>query len=31
MICFFGLVMAAFACIWNAVGVDLGWLFLVMG
>ncbi|KAK3112300.1 hypothetical protein LTR53_011566 [Teratosphaeriaceae sp. CCFEE 6253] len=31
MICFFGLVMAAFACIWNAVGVNLGWLFLVMG
>ncbi|KAK5125938.1 hypothetical protein LTR85_011293 [Meristemomyces frigidus] len=31
MICFFGLVMAAFASIWNAVGVDLGWLFLVMG
>ncbi|ORY00601.1 Sodium:solute symporter family-domain-containing protein [Clohesyomyces aquaticus] len=31
MICVFGLVMATFACIWNAVGVDLGWLFLVMG
>ncbi|KIW50039.1 hypothetical protein PV05_11663 [Exophiala xenobiotica] len=31
MICFFGLVMAAFACIWNAIGIDLGWLFLVMG
>jgi Na+(H+)/acetate symporter ActP len=23
--------MAAFACIWNAIGIDLGWLFLVMG
>jgi hypothetical protein len=31
MICFFGLVMAAFACIWNAIGIDLGWLFLTMG
>jgi SSS family transporter len=31
MICVFGLTMAVFACIWNAVGVDLGWLFLVMG
>ncbi|EXJ77969.1 hypothetical protein A1O3_09128 [Capronia epimyces CBS 606.96] len=31
MICFFALVMAAFACIWNAIGIDLGWLFLVMG
>ncbi|KAJ5819913.1 hypothetical protein N7474_005504 [Penicillium riverlandense] len=31
MICFFGLIMATFACIWNAVGVDLGWLFLTMG
>lgn len=31
MICVFGLVMAAFACIWNAIGIDLGWLFLVMG
>ncbi|KAI7286304.1 solute symporter family transporter [Hortaea werneckii] len=27
----FGLVMAVFACIWNAAGIDLGWLFLVMG
>ncbi|KAI7348944.1 solute symporter family transporter [Hortaea werneckii] len=27
----FGLVMAIFACIWNAAGIDLGWLFLVMG
>ncbi|KAK0512577.1 hypothetical protein JMJ35_004594 [Cladonia borealis] len=26
-----GLVMAIFACIWNAIGIDLGWLFLVMG
>lgn len=31
MICFFACVMASFACIWNAVGIDLGWLFLVMG
>ncbi|EHK98033.1 putative Urea active transporter [Glarea lozoyensis 74030] len=31
MICFFGFVMAAFACIWNAIGIDLGWLFLTMG
>lgn len=31
MICLFACVMAAFACIWNAVGLDLGWLFLVMG
>lgn len=31
MICFFACVMATFACIWNAVGIDLGWLFLVMG
>ncbi|RLL94798.1 hypothetical protein CFD26_104593 [Aspergillus turcosus] len=31
MICFFGLVMAAFACLWNAIGIDLGWLFLTMG
>jgi hypothetical protein len=31
MICVFGLVMAAFACIWNSIGIDLGWLFLVMG
>lgn len=30
-ICIFGLIMAAFACIWNAIGIDLGWLFLVMG
>jgi SSS family transporter len=31
MICAFGLTMAVFACIWNAIGIDLGWLFLVMG
>ncbi|KAE9979454.1 hypothetical protein EG328_000866 [Venturia inaequalis] len=31
MICVFAVVMAAFACIWQAVGIDLGWLFLVMG
>jgi urea-proton symporter len=31
MICVFGLTMAMFACIWNAIGIDLGWLFLVMG
>lgn len=31
MICVFGLTMAVFACIWNAAGIDLGWLFLVMG
>jgi len=31
MICVFGFVMALFACIWNAIGIDLGWLFLVMG
>lgn len=31
MICFFGLVIAAFACLWNAIGIDLGWLFLTMG
>ncbi|KUJ20913.1 Na+/solute symporter [Mollisia scopiformis] len=31
MICVFGLIMAAFACIWEAIGIDLGWLFLVMG
>ncbi|KAF2116617.1 SSS family solute:Na+ symporter [Lophiotrema nucula] len=31
MICVFGVVMAAFACIWNAIGISLGWLFLVMG
>ncbi|KAK5150479.1 hypothetical protein LTR04_006803, partial [Oleoguttula sp. CCFEE 6159] len=31
MICVFGSTMAAFACVWNAIGIDLGWLFLVMG
>ncbi|CAG8950659.1 hypothetical protein HYFRA_00002869 [Hymenoscyphus fraxineus] len=31
MILFFGLIMALFACIWNLIGVDLGWLFLTMG
>ncbi|MCJ1360295.1 MAG: hypothetical protein MMC33_010300 [Icmadophila ericetorum] len=31
MICVFGLTMSAFACIWQAIGIDLGWLFLVMG
>ena len=31
MICVFGFIMATFACIWNAIGIDLGWLFLVMG
>jgi Na+/proline symporter len=30
-ICVFGLVMSVFAVIWNVVGIDLGWLFLVMG
>ena len=30
-ICIFGLTMSLFAVIWNAIGVDLGWLFLVMG
>lgn len=31
MICVFGMTMAIFACIWNVIGIDLGWLFLVMG
>lgn len=31
MICVFGLVMACVACIWNGIGIDLGWLYLVMG
>ena len=31
MIGIFGFTMAIFACIWNAIGIDLGWLFLVMG
>ena len=31
MVCVFGLTMAIFACIWNLINIDLGWLFLVMG
>lgn len=31
MICLFACVMATFACIWNAAGIDLGWLYYVMG
>ncbi|EJD44285.1 solute symporter family transporter [Auricularia subglabra TFB-10046 SS5] len=31
MIGVFGLTMAVFACVWNAIGIDLGWLFLTMG
>lgn len=31
MIGVFGLTMAVFACIWNIIGIDLGWLFLTMG
>ena len=31
MIGVWGGVMAIFACIWNLIGIDLGWLFLVMG
>ena len=31
MVCVFGLTMAIFACIWNAIEIDLGWLFLTMG
>ncbi len=27
----FGFIMAIFAIIWNVIGIDLGWLFLVMG
>jgi hypothetical protein len=30
-ICVFGLTMSVFAVIWNLAGIDLGWLFLVMG
>ncbi|KAK7546734.1 solute symporter family transporter [Phyllosticta citricarpa] len=30
-ICIFGLAMAIFACIWDAIGINLGWLYLVMG
>ena len=31
MICVYGLAMAIFAVIWEVIGIDLGWLFLVMG
>ncbi|KAL1969214.1 hypothetical protein VTN77DRAFT_468 [Rasamsonia byssochlamydoides] len=31
MICVFGVVMACVACLWHGIGIDLGWLFLVMG
>ena len=31
MICVFGLIMACFACLWKGIGIELGWLFLVMG
>lgn len=31
MICVFACIMASMACVWNAVGISLGWLFLVMG
>lgn len=31
MICVFSVVMACVACLWNGIGIDLGWLFLVMG
>ena len=31
MIGVWGLVMAIVASIWNVIGIDLGWLFLVMG
>ncbi|KAL4917373.1 Sodium:solute symporter family-domain-containing protein [Aspergillus aurantiobrunneus] len=31
MICVFGVIMACVACLWNGIGIDLGWLFLVMG
>ncbi|KAJ7727980.1 solute symporter family transporter [Mycena maculata] len=31
MICAFGFTMALVASLWNALGIDLGWLFLVMG
>jgi len=30
-ICGFGLTMSIFAVVWNLIGIDLGWLFLVMG
>jgi Na+/proline symporter len=31
MICVFGVIMACVACLWHGIGIDLGWLFLVMG
>ena len=31
MIGVFGLTMAVVSCIWQAIGISLGWLFLVMG
>lgn len=31
MICVFASVMGLFASIWNIIGIDLGWLFVVMG
>lgn len=30
-VCIFAFVMAIFAIIWHVAGIDLGWLFLVMG
>ena len=30
MICVFGMTVAVFACIWNAIGIDLGWLVIPM-
>lgn len=30
MICVFGATMAIFACIWNAIGIELGWLVRVI-
>ena len=30
-VCVFGLTMAVFSIIWQVIGIDLGWLFLVMG
>ncbi|KAK2779348.1 hypothetical protein FQN53_001418 [Emmonsiellopsis sp. PD_33] len=31
MICAFGVLMAGIACIWNVIGIDLGWLYYTMG
>lgn len=31
MICMFGVTMAVSASIWNVIGIDLGWLFPVLG